>query len=174
MRRDFDSTRRDYYFLCLLIVSQFSVGCGGQDGPAVAPVKGVVTVNGKPLEGLQVSFSVMKGASTVSSGVTNDKGEYELTTFNMNDGAIVGENLVAIRQMPKDAAGAVFGIDPEAMKAGKSDFKGPDRSMEKTNQTNLQNSNGTVLSKYGNAEKSGLKRTVVLGSKNEFNFDLKP
>ena len=169
MRSDFDSTRRVYCLLCLLLVSQFSFGCGG---PVMAPVKGVVTVNGKPVEGAEVCFKV-KDASQASVGLTNDKGEYELTTFNTNDGAIVGENLVAIRQIPKDVASmSSAGPSPEEMKSGKSDFRGVSRSMEKA----IKNSNGVIPMKYANAEKSGLKRTVGLGDKNKnnFNFDLKP
>ena len=170
MRKHFGPTRQAFYLLCLLLASQFSVGCG-KDGPAIAPVKGLVTVNGKPIEGVQVSFSI-KNASRVSVGVTNEKGEFELTTLNTNDGAFAGENLVAIQQMSKDTASVVPGMDPEAMKLGKTDFKGPEQSMEKSNKAKSQNA--TIPPMYGNPEKSGLKRTVVLGEKNEFSFDLKP
>ena len=161
--------------LSFLLVTQFSLGCGQKDGPVTAPVKGVVTANGKPVEGVVVSFMV-KDCPRVSSGVTNDKGEYELTTFNTNDGAIVGENLVAIQEISKAAASTVSGLDPEAMKQGKTDYKGPSPDMEKTFKAKAksQNSDATIPPKYGNHQQSGLKRTVVPGEKNNFSFDLKP
>lgn len=158
--------------LCLLFVSQFLLGCGGdKEGPVVAPVKGVVTANGKPIEGAIVEFAI-KDFSRLSTGLTNDKGEYELTTMNTNDGAVVGENLVAIRQAPKESAGMAPAMDLEAMKTGKMDHKGPSKPVDL--KKIHQNSNAVVPPKYADRDKSGLKRTVVAGEKNVFNFELKP
>lgn len=170
MRRALVQERRVCRVLCVLIAAQVTLGCGGtSDGPTVAPVKGVVTLNGKPVEGVQVIFSVKDGARS-SYGATNDKGEYELTTMNTNDGAIVGENLVAIRQTPKESADLSAMPSAEAMKSGKAPMgvKKPSGDAKKS-----QNSS-VIPAKYADAEKSGLKRTVVLGEPNNFDFDLKP
>ncbi len=171
MRVDFVA-RRVSHLLCLLVIAQFSLGCGGgQEGPPVAPVKGVVTVDGKPVEGATVSFTV-KDFSRFSTGVTNEKGEYSLTTMNTNDGAVVGENSVAIRQALKDSAGMAPVMDLEAMKTGKTDQKGPSKPVDLKKVQ--QNPTAVVPAKYGDPDKSNLKRTVVAGEKNVFNFDLKP
>lgn len=171
MRMKF-SGRRVSDILCLFLISQFSLGCGGQDGPLIAPVKGVVTANGKPVEGAIVNFTV-KDYSRLSTGVTNDKGEYQLTTMNTNDGAVVGENQVAIRQAQKESAGMDLAMDPATMQQGKADLKGtPSKPVDLKKRQ--QNSYGVVPPKYGDPGNSGLKRSVVVGEKNIFNFDLKP
>ncbi len=170
MRRDVGLTRRVVHLWFLLLISQFSLGCGS-DAHVITPVKGVVTMNGKPMAGVQVLFKV-KDCPLGASGVTNDQGEFELTTNNTNDGAVVGENHVAIREIPKEAI-VSSGMSAEDMKAGKMIPKGASRDMEKETKK-LGNSNGAVPAKYGDHEKSGLTRTVVRGEKNVFNFDLKP
>ena len=171
MRCDVGVTRRVVHLSFLALISQFSFGCGS-GAPVLAPVKGVVTVNGKTVAGVQVSFKV-KDQPLAASGTTNEKGEYELTTIKPNDGAVVGENQVAIREIPKMAAGMSAGFSLEDMKSGKTTIKGPSRDMEKANKQS-QNSNKAVPAKYGDHEKSGLTRTVVRGEKNVFDFDLKP
>lgn len=155
----------------LLLSCLLTLGCG-TEGPKIAPVKGVVTLGGKPLDGAEVTFRV-KDSPWVSVGVTNDKGEFELTTLSTNDGAIVGENLISIRQLPKDLPGA-SGMSPEEMQGGGKEKAASGQPFQpwKTASKVLAKSN--VPPNYGNPEKSGLKRSVVVGLKNEFNFDLKP
>lgn len=175
MQRNFPSIVRIFVFAkgfwCVGLL--LLVGCGGSEGPAIAPVKGIVTFNGKPLEGAEVTFRV-KDSARFSVGLTNDKGEYRLTTLNTDDGALVGENLISIRQISKDSIGA-SGASPEDMQSGKSKAAAGGISQPWKNADKIRGASGAVIPpKYGNAEKSGLKRTVVLGEKNDFNFDLKP
>lgn len=175
MRLDLGHRGRVCGVLCSLIVGQFAVGCGNEDRPPVAPVKGVVTMDGKPVEGAQVTFSI-KDSSRVSAGLTNDKGEYVLSTFDTDDGAIVGENLVTIRQIPKEKDGEVgsLAVGPEAMMKGSpAGFKTATKPAGNPNEF-LQKAGAAVPAKYGSIEKALLKRSVVLGDKNTFNFDLKP
>lgn len=175
VQRDFGQRGRVFGVLCVLVVSQLSVGCGEKDRPPVAPVKGVVTVKGKPVEGVQVSFS-LKDSLRISSGITNEKGEYVLSTFNTDDGAIVGDNLVTVRQIPKDMQTGGPAQGPEAMMkgTGAAEFKSPAKPTGKSMGGFFQIPSDVVPAKYANVESSGLKRSVVLGDKNEFNFDLKP
>ena len=74
--------------ICLL-------GCGGSSRPEVASVKGSVTFQGKPLAGADVTF-IRAGASLFSTGRTDAQGKFSLTTYEPNDGAIVGPNVVTI------------------------------------------------------------------------------
>jgi len=70
-------------------------GCGGSDHPETSPVSGVVSLDGVPLAGASVTF-IRAGAAVFSTGLTNHQGEYALTTFKPDDGAIVGNNIVTV------------------------------------------------------------------------------
>lgn len=67
---------------CLL----FLPGCGGPDFPQTEPVSGTVSLNGKPIEGVEVYFV---SEELVTSGKTDSQGHYDLV-----NGALAGENKV--------------------------------------------------------------------------------
>jgi hypothetical protein len=73
-------------------------GCGGTTAGGsdpVFPVSGVITFNNQPVVGADVTFfNADKDRSAF--GRTNDKGEYKLTTFIVNDGAVEGKSAVTI------------------------------------------------------------------------------
>jgi glycine/D-amino acid oxidase-like deaminating enzyme len=85
----------------LVIVSAvlLASGCGS---PRIAPVSGVVTLNGKPLAGAIVSFQPIKEdkgpgkALPTSSGTTDENGAYTLKTTTDQEGALVGRHTVSI------------------------------------------------------------------------------
>jgi hypothetical protein len=141
-------------------------GCGGgvDDRPEVAAVSGKVTYKSEPVIGANVVFR-SEGSPRVASGITNDKGEYKLTTFDTDDGAVVGDHAVVIMKnapagdsaLPKDPTPEDYA---KMMAESKSD--GPPGSEGE----------GLLPSKYASPETSGLTRTVVAGEKNEYNFDL--
>lgn len=105
---------RSVVFLAIigLGVSFISLGCGRADGPEIASVEGVVTLNGTPIEGAGVSFEpIPEGRS--SFALTDADGHYELNYLPGKDGAIVGEHQVRIskfRKALKDDNGQV--VDP--------------------------------------------------------------
>jgi hypothetical protein len=77
------------------------LGCGSGK---YAPVSGTVTMNGKPLAGALVIFSPVAKEGTIdagigSSGKTNDKGEYTLTSDTGRPGALVGKHRVSVSLM---------------------------------------------------------------------------
>jgi hypothetical protein len=75
-------------------------GCGS--GGDLAPVSGVITLNGKPTAEIAVTFQPVLAASTKdpppsSFGVTDENGRYSLTVLNGDrKGASVGKNHVRI------------------------------------------------------------------------------
>ena len=79
---------------CLVLCACLFVGCG-PSGPAMLPVSGVVTLDGDPVEGAGVMFSPSQGGRP-AMGTTNAAGEFELTTIEPGDGALVGEHKVTI------------------------------------------------------------------------------
>jgi hypothetical protein len=80
--------------LFLLLCAVAGAGCGG--GEKVVSVSGKVTHNGKPVPGLVVSFVPQNATETgVSTGKTNEDGEYKLTVAKTGrSGAVVGTHKV--------------------------------------------------------------------------------
>lgn len=73
-------------------------GCGGSDDrPETVPVTGTVLYNGKPVEKAIVSFSC-EGAPRSATGVTDAEGKFTLSTFGLNDGAIVGTHVITVNK----------------------------------------------------------------------------
>lgn len=83
--------------LLLTVVS----GCGGaSDLPPLAPVVGIVMLDGKPARNLTVEFYPDNSANTtgpVSSGVTNTEGYFELFTAAGEKGAVIGTHKVVVK-----------------------------------------------------------------------------
>jgi hypothetical protein len=83
---------------CLLVWQLLLVsGCGG-GLPETAPVRGVVTFDGKPLSGFQhaaVAFTPSAGRPAKGVISLND-GSFELSTYKSGDGARVGRHTVAV------------------------------------------------------------------------------
>ncbi|MCA9012679.1 MAG: carboxypeptidase regulatory-like domain-containing protein [Planctomycetaceae bacterium] len=78
-------------------------GCGGgtdkwvEGREKVNPVSGIVTLDGKPVEGAVVMFiSASKPIS--AQGLTDASGQYHLTTYEQHDGAVAGEHKVTVRK----------------------------------------------------------------------------
>ena len=59
------------------------------------PVTGIVNVDGKPAAGLQVTCHDLKGLDTehpsLSSGMTNQEGKFEISTYESSDGMPAGD-----------------------------------------------------------------------------------
>ncbi len=85
-----------------------SAGCGTRpsDQPSLGRVTGLVTFDGQPLPGVEVTFAPMKGRS--SGGITDGKGRYTLTYVGATNGAKVGKHSVFIawpvEESPDDGA----------------------------------------------------------------------
>ncbi|MBI1348941.1 hypothetical protein GC163_21930 [bacterium] len=112
--------------ICVGLMVLFgTAGCGGGTdfAPKLAPVTGTITVDGKPAEGLLVTFepqidnsSSSKEKSIVgkpSLATTDTTGKYELSYSGGGKGAIVGKHLVrvsAVEALGADAPPAKFKI----------------------------------------------------------------
>jgi hypothetical protein len=70
-------------------------GCSQGDQPELGRVHGHVTLDGKPLAGVVVSFQPINGGRQ-SSGETDDQGSYELIYIRDIQGAKVGKHRVAV------------------------------------------------------------------------------
>ncbi len=106
-----------------LILSVCCIGCGGQSSPQGADVAGTVTLDGKPLEGVEVFFFTEKFEGF---GKTNSEGKYRLVA-----GAAPGPNKVYLKKINLDVSKnidmTIPGMDAgqaAAMAAAKSKEKG--------------------------------------------------
>ena len=98
--RLFDIPCSSVRYSLLLIASLLLAGCGG-DGPAMGPVEGTVTHNGRPLERGTIVFHPAKGRP--AHGKIEDGRISRVTTLRAGDGATVGPNKVAIQSLQRSA-----------------------------------------------------------------------
>lgn len=140
------------------------VGCGRNDRPNMAAVSGVVQFQGKPLAGAEVVFR-NDLAPRFAKGVTDKDGRFRLTTFETNDGAVVGDHKVTISKLQANPAlsgasvenpSAAYGQGMRAAAAGK---------LEAIAKQELP-------AKYADANTSSLTARVAKDGKNEFEFKL--
>jgi hypothetical protein len=91
------------------------VGCS--DGPTLVPVAGVVTLDGKPLEGATLSFVPLPGnpVSTAGTDATGPSGNFKMT-YNGRAGLAPGKYSVAVSKT-EDATPAGKQISPIFAKA---------------------------------------------------------
>jgi len=85
-------------FICLGLAALS--GCGGPPLP-VARVSGKVTCKGQPVSGGSITFSPVgdgksNNSGKAATGKLNDNGEFTLSTYGTNDGAVVGKHRVAL------------------------------------------------------------------------------
>jgi hypothetical protein len=79
------------YLFVLLCAS--AIGCG--DGrPMRVPISGQVLIDGKPLAYGFVEF--IPDNARASMGKLDKQGKFSLTCFELNDGAVVGTNRIAV------------------------------------------------------------------------------
>src|SRR5437879_3692017 len=90
--------------LSALVVT--TVGRGGQS--KAVKVEGTVTLDGQPLPGATVSFMPV-GNGRAASGRTDANGNFRLSTFRTDDGALPGEYKVIV--MVEEADQELVGLD---------------------------------------------------------------
>ena len=92
---------------CMCLLSMVS-GCGNKDSgqPKLMPVSGTVTLDGKVISGVMLSF-VPTGSThgTGANGRTDKAGKYELTTVRGGKGSPVGEyKVIAVKMVMPDGS----------------------------------------------------------------------
>lgn len=128
--------------LCLWLGGLLAaVGCGSKGGhlPRTVPAKGIVTLDGKPVEGAQVVLVPAAEGTTGAFGTTDASGRFSLRAYDEKDGAIPGAYKVQVSKTVEvrleGAKGSLDGGDPVRFDYG-------------------------VPAKYTGAQTSGLKVTI--------------
>ncbi|WP_417378405.1 carboxypeptidase regulatory-like domain-containing protein [Gimesia sp.] len=133
----------------ILYFSLTSCSQGPTDTPPLAPVKGVVTLDGKPLTTGTIQFTPDKDRGTtgrMALGGIKEDGTFELMTIKKGDGAQVGHHLVSIECYESSA------FDP--------------------NQPVNQTPKSLIPNRYTDPKKSELTAQVQAGEENNFTFQL--
>lgn len=90
----------------LLAAATIMIGCGGATGDrkATAPVSGKVTFNGAAVSGGSITLAPIgdvKGpAGKPASGNVQADGTFKLSTYDKNDGAVIGKHRVTYGPPP--------------------------------------------------------------------------
>jgi hypothetical protein len=105
--------------VCWFLVSfGLAVGCNSSGGnlPKTVPASGVVTLDGKPVDGAQVILVPAVEGKTGAFGVTDGSGRFKLRAYEQKDGAIPGDYKVqvskTIQVIVQGAKGSLDGGDP--------------------------------------------------------------
>jgi hypothetical protein len=152
-------------FACWAAIIMILPGCGrGQNVPKTAAVHGCVKLDGKPVEGADVGFYYQGAGGRPAIGKTDVLGRYSLSTFGVNDGAILGQHAVVISKFVF-GSGATGSAGQATGNAGKS--APPPGPMELA----TTNAKSVLPLKYSKASESGLT-VEVKPEGGEFNFDL--
>jgi len=160
------------WLACGALIIVAVVGCGRQTGPRVQFVKGVVTLDGQPLEGATVSLTPIAGSTGLPAyGLTTAGGEFVLTSSRggaVRAGAVAGDYLVTVRKM-QVVSEADIGV-----LISRQEYER--QKQENAGLLGFQPEATVVPKAYGMAETSGLRVTVKQGRNTgpEFSFDLRP
>lgn len=139
------------------------VGCGEATQPpeAVFPVTGVITFQGAPVVGADVTFH-NEDKKRSAFGRTNDKGEYKLTTFSANDGAVEGRAVLTIVKH-EEATAPTNVADTESAEYMPPEMMPPVKPKKVK---------PILPPRYSSTSTSGLMANVTKEGPNELNFDL--
>jgi hypothetical protein len=146
--------------LCTCIACLLLAGCSR--GPRIAPVRGRVTYNGKPVTTGKIWFYPENGRPAL--GVLAEDGTYTLTTDRAGDGALVGTHRVAI-QSTTVGPGSMAGPKSRDEEVAMSQQGNPGKWLAAGKVEWL------VPQTYSRPETSGLSAKVE-DTNNEINFDI--
>jgi len=142
-----------------LVVLVVLVGCGGPSRPPTFPVRGLITSEGQPLEGVTVAFRPRdpSNGQRPANGKTGPDGRYELSTFTAGDGAMAGEFGVTLLKFPPVVA--------DDSQSGDGEYVPPEGPLPPPP--------ANVLPKrYADPKTSGMAAEVKAAGENTFDFSV--
>ena len=119
------------------LVASLIVGCGSDpEHYEIVPVSGILTCEGQPVANAMVNFTPIADESRkegrpgrLALGRTDETGHFTLTTYENNDGAIVGRHVVTVSAGFDESAGEMSEFSCSAsskevtVEAGMDDIK---------------------------------------------------
>ena len=166
-------SRKLYAVAQLIATTSFLLaGCADSGRPKIAPVRGKVTYHGEPVSEATVVF-LCPGAPRLAVGKTDAHGNYQLTTYEPNDGAVVGTHTVAVKKHKTEPGQ----VDSATEKVDPNDQATVNKSIESAMRKSAQQvakseKSGSLLpKKYAQLSTSDLRKDVVAGD-NVIDIDL--
>ncbi len=98
-------------FILVLMGIAPLIGCSADDGtddlPETVSAEGVLTLDGKPLEGASIVLSPSDTAGYAASAISGSNGKFRLQSFPMKEGAVPGAYQIAVtKSVESGGAGA--------------------------------------------------------------------
>jgi len=81
-------------FLGLFLITTLLAGCGGDDRFATA--QGTLTVDGKPIKGLEIVFEPQFSGGAPSIGFSDERGHYQAIFTADRPGIMIGKHIIRI------------------------------------------------------------------------------
>jgi hypothetical protein len=142
-----------WFLFCAALLVGLAVGCtGGKKKPV--KVEGSVLVDGQPMAGVDVTLSPIDGNGMAAQGRTDVKGNFSLSTFNPDDGAIPGSYKILVAK----ARDATQGGPPSG--GAVTDPKELAELMRKFKEEGAKKEKPPIAPDYGDPGKTTLKCTV--------------
>jgi len=146
------------------------VGCSRSDRPAIAPVRGKVNYQGKTVAGASVVF-LCPGAPRLAVGTTDEQGNYRLTTYEPDDGAVIGTHAVTVKKYKTEPEASAVAVaqnmdQQELSKAIADSMRQSARQV-----ANTEKSGSLLPAKYSQLKTTDLRKEVVAGE-NVIDIDL--
>jgi hypothetical protein len=129
----------------ILLVVALIVGCSRAGSAPTSKVTGTIKHKGAPLANVNVTFTPDEGRP--GTGTTDAQGQYSITTFELNDGAVPGRHRVTITP-------------------------GGETPMPESPQEAARGPAAPFAAKYMQLDKTDLTAQVESGKSNQFDFDL--
>lgn len=161
--------------LVALLTIFLLAGCEAEKkGPELGTVRGVVTLDGKPLKKVVVMFTPV-GNGGSSTAETDQDGKFSLQYSASEFGAIPGEHIVSVQRENVEGEGgnaAEFSdVEPEEDPNYTEDFE-PEND-EQTQAPTRPESSGILIPTIYNDKKSSPIRVTVKTGMNEIPIELK-
>lgn len=102
---------RNYGVVTLAGLCLLTIGCGrNSKREPVYPVSGTILYEGQPVAAADVTFFCAEKKRS-AFGRTNAQGQYKLSTFAPNDGAVAGSHVIVITKFQTVAPTTLRGCD---------------------------------------------------------------
>lgn len=160
----------------LAVLALVSLAGCGESNPPTFPVSGTVTLDGKPVEGAAVLFIPFDGTGQAASARSDASGNYKLTTFTADDGAMAGNYKIKVTKFDTPDGGmSPYGAPAETPPASSGPAKKMTEEEERarmeagytadqaTPQGKAQVAKNELPAKYADQSSSGLTHMVVEG-----------
>ncbi|HWL08764.1 MAG TPA: hypothetical protein VNQ76_10180 [Planctomicrobium sp.] len=113
------------FFLCMMSLCGCYAKSRPADRPVTSPTSGVVTYKGKAIQNAQISF-FPEGDGEAGAAVSGSAGRFTVSTYERNDGAVIGQHVVTVNVPPSEPV--VPGFEQEARRVSPIPVKYLDRA----------------------------------------------